>query len=134
MLLYAELLSIATNTGLTKLEYAIIHCNVPAPEWFKPKMPEKPKHPGYSNDVFGKVSNHPNKELYIKYFNDETEDWHDPENKVPIELKKEVKNHLDKFEPYLKLNSEWEEQFKIQKIVQWKVYYSNSLLDALTKI
>lgn len=117
----------SANPGLTKLEYAMIHCNEPVPEWFKTEMPKRPVHPGYMDSVFGKNSNHPNKDFYMKHYNDENDEWN-PSVDVLTSLYLEVKRHVIKLTKWYNKDQKWIDEERKQRMVQWRRYFAENIL------
>lgn len=120
--------------GLTKREYAAIHCNEPIPNWFEPEMRKRPKEVHNLNFTFGPGSDHPSKE-YFKYFRDGK--WQDKPLTggcaeeialIPESLKIEVKNHIIKLRKWAKREREWKKDWARECLKQWRYYFADSLL------
>jgi hypothetical protein len=123
-------------SGLTKREYAAIHCIEMPPAYFIPTMRNRPKEVSNLYYAFGAVSNHPHKELF-KYFIDGkwlTNEDLDPEAttdrvpEIPESLKIQVKNHIVKLRKWKKRDDAWKLEFDLQRIKQWRYLVADCLL------
>ena len=120
-------------SGLTKLEYFIAHAPTEIPGWFQPHMREAPESVPYLKNVFGKGSDHPMSEIFKKHFNSETEEWEDPENVVPEELKKEVADHIYKIDQYLAQDKRWNVDRNIEYHIQWPIFWATEMMKRLAQ-
>lgn len=117
----------ANRAGLTKIQYAMIHCTEPTPGWFEPNIVAPPPQPKYLDHMFGKHSSHPHKDLYVQNYNDESEEWINKES-IPSQLIDEVDAHNKKWNEYFEAKKQYEEKYRIEKLTQWRVYFSTHLL------
>jgi len=96
------------------------------PDWFNVKLEPEPVNPGYLFNVFGKYSNHPLKETFIHFWDDEDECW---TGNVPESLEVDVARHLFKLNLYLNQWQKWEEKKQVASIVQWRFFYAKIMIE-----
>lgn len=113
--------------GMTLRDYFAARAPV-IPDWFQPDMPEKPKHPGSLSNVFGRYSDHPHKELFKKYWNEECDWWEDSDGEVPQSLKDEVSAHIDKLSEHYSISQSWIAEQNVQRLIQWPYYYADLMI------
>lgn len=124
------------GTGLTKREYAAIHCNEPIPAWFIPNFRKRPAEICTLREEFGPSSDHPNKE-YFKYFNLDSKKFmrsgplHGTTEiipEIPESFKIEVSNYVIRFRKYIKRVDEWQKEYNRERLKQWRYYFADMLL------
>jgi|SRR6478672_5457791 len=118
------------------------------PDWFEPKnIPRKPIHPGYTDNIFGKHSNHPLSQIYVSHYHDGEWSKHEnggddeflvgggwksiPENDysiVPKELKESVRRHEELIDEFIKSDIAWKAFKQEQTIVQWRKHYAKLMI------
>lgn len=102
------------------------------PSWFVHEFRKKPHRRQYLDYVFGKISCHPLKDFFVKYYDDENDTW-DKEAEIPEEFKQEVSAHV---EGIVKDNEEiarWEAEDKIERFFHWRIFYADKLIEQLNK-
>lgn len=125
------------QAGIDLRDYFAAHAPE-VPDWFKPDIPEKPKHPGYMHNTFGKGSGHPHADVFIQRWDEEEEDWYSVEfirnigqqqaKKIPESLKIEVANHLNNIREWRKADEIWNINKRWETVSQWRYKYADFML------
>lgn len=116
--------------GLTKFEYFIAHAPTVIPGWFLPKMRELPKKPPYVSNLFGKDSNHPDKELFRKCYNSEERVWYD-EVSIPQQLKDDVAKAEEAMDDWAGADTQWYRDQARELVIQWPIFWATEILKKL---
>lgn len=123
-------LSVGSNTGLTKREYFANSAPDLIPEWFKHNIRPMPEHPGYLDNVFGKGSSHPMKHIYMRFYNDETNEWI-TNVAITQELKDAVSKHIATVDEWWIVYNIWGVDNDNQRYFQWRLHYADALINSL---
>jgi len=121
----------STRKGLTKREYFAVNAPNEIPEWFIHSFDKEPGRPTPIGFQFGKYSNHPQKDLFCQYWNDEADMWEDKNGEVPESLKTELAIHFQLWNKYNEDVRAWELNNKIVRYFQWQTFYADQLINAL---
>lgn len=117
---------IEAKPGLSKREYAIIHSPVQVPDWFMPEAEMKrPKVRLFPYQVFGKNSDHPQKELYCKYMVEG--DWVDEKGEVPQEFKDEVEKYGHDRIADLDALDAYEKKWVMDRYFLWRKFFADKV-------
>lgn len=135
-----------TFQGLSLLDAFALNAPKEIPSWFKPGMPEKPKLKSRVVNFFTSEID----KIYIgHYWNDVDNEWVEPQpgdktfhpieqrevpTIIPKKLKEDVINYSKKWEESFNMVQAWEENEKIQRLIQWPYHYANLMLDHRLKI
>jgi hypothetical protein len=111
--------------GMTLMDY-FASTAPPPPDWFRPHIEERPKRSARLHEIFGKGSEHPDSELFLRYYNDESNEWEG--DNIPPKLKAEVAEADKNLDIWIQKTNEWEAKNNIQTIVQWRFVYATEML------
>lgn len=114
--------------GISQVMFMAAHAPNIIPKWFKPTMKEpRPKEMNGSYAVFGSSSNHPEKDLFVKfYFEDQ---WCD-DGEVPQTFKDEVAHYEQIAQESWDAAREWDRKEEEQRIFQWPIYWATGVIDS----
>lgn len=112
------------------MTYLAAHAPKVIPTWFMPEMPPKPDQIPFCHNKFGKWSNHPSKELYMKFYDDNCDEWTDENGEVPQSLKDEVAAYIERLIEVDKEIEKWNAKEKVQKIAQWPWFWAKIVNEA----
>lgn len=114
--------------GMTLLHYFMAHApKVPNKTWYKPVLLEKPKKLTSMEWKFGKNSDHPQKELVMKFWNDDAELW-DSSPEVPEELKQEVSDYCKQLAENYEAIRAWEALEQKEFYLQWPRAWAEEMI------
>ena len=110
---------------VSRITFLAAHAPKIVPSWFVPEMEtKKPDQLVYPIHKFGKSSNHPQKDIFSKYFDFECEEWLDEDGNVPQQLKDEVAEYIKLMEINRFDRKEWDDFYRRQHIAQWPWYWA----------
>lgn len=125
----------STTDGVTDLLYVATNINLccnPIPQDFIPDMTgyTKPEDPGSLDSKFGVDSGYEWEDLYLRWYDKETNTWKDGDGGiVNADAKADVETHLIAINIYNSELSEYNYDYNVQKDVQWRKYMAQKLID-----
>ena len=125
----------STTDGVTDLLYVATNINLccnPIPEDFIPDMTgyTKPEDPGSLDSKFGVDSGYEWEDLYLRWYDKETNTWKDGDGGiVNADAKADVETHLIAINIYNSELSQYNYDYNVQKDVQWRKYMAQKLID-----
>jgi hypothetical protein len=118
--------------GMTKLKVASELDYTDPPSTFAPDMSSDPA-PEVVDDLnthFGPTSDYANKVIFQNHYNLDLNEWDTADtDAISTEIRDEVAAYLVTYNAYLAEKKEWDIQYEVQKVVQWRSRVAAHLID-----
>lgn len=102
------------------------------PETFEPDMAAfpAPVAPDSLDSLFGLESTYPDKDLFVRFYDQASKSWTDNSGEVDASIKADVLLAQEAIDDYQVLKDEWDREFEVQKEVQWRTFYAGRIIEA----
>jgi hypothetical protein len=106
----------------------------PPADFFVPETQSAPSVVLSPDEVFGTSTTDPNSQIYLTYYNTDTQIWDDtayetqfPGEVIPLGLKQDVADQTYLYNQYIVALALWQSEYDRQRIFQWPYYWAHNV-------